>query len=184
IFLCGVVFGIFSINKLNETQVKELTGFVDGFIAYLPAASFDSGLELKHALGINLKSLFFTWFLGLTVIGAPLTLAVIFTRGFLLGFTAGFLILEKTVQGLLVVFLTVVPQNLLSVPVVILAAITSISFSLYLVRGKFIGKKMGLAKRFVRYSLVFSVFGLLAALAAVVQGYVTPSLVKAVFYFS
>ncbi|MGI6066556.1 MAG: stage II sporulation protein M [Bacillota bacterium] len=184
IFLCGFIFGIISINKLNETQIKELTGYIDGYIAYLPAATFDSGLELKHALGINLKTLFFIWFLGLTVIGAPLTLVVTFTKGFLLGFTAGFLILEKAFQGLLVVFLTVVPQNLLSVPMTILAAITSISFSLYVVRGKFIGKKMDLPKRFLRYTLVFSVFGLLAAMAALIQGYFTPSLVKALFYFS
>lgn len=184
IFLVGIFFGVMGVHELDTSQVNELVQYVDGFINNLPTASVDAGLETRHALMTNLKTLFYIWFLGLTVIGIPLTMVITFSRGFILGFTTGFLVQQKSLQGVLVILLTVVPQNLLLIPVVLIAAVSSISFSFFVIRGKFGGKTMNLSKRFIGYTCSFILFGLFTVLAALVQGYVSPSLVKAVFYFT
>ncbi|ATW24073.1 stage II sporulation protein M [Candidatus Formimonas warabiya] len=184
IFLCGVFFGTLGVKELNSSQVKELVDFVDGFINNLPTAAVNASLETRHALTVNLKTLFYIWLLGLMVIGIPLTMIIVFTRGFIFGFTVSFLIEQKLFQGILVVLLTVLPQNVLFIPVILVAAVFSISFSLFVVKGKFAGKTLNLSKKFVSYTLTFVVLGLFVVLASFIQGYVSPSLVKAVFYFS
>ncbi|MGI6678803.1 MAG: stage II sporulation protein M [Dehalobacterium sp.] len=184
IFAAGIFIGIMGANNLDDRQIQDLLGFVDGFINNLPTATIDAPSETKYALILNLKSLCYIWFLGLTVIGIPLTIAIIFYRGFVLGFTTGFLVQEKALQGIWVILLTVVPQNLLLVPVLLLGAITSISFSLFVIRGKFAGKTLHLSKRLLSYTFSFMILGLFVVLSAFVQGYISPSLVKAVFYFT
>lgn len=184
IFILGSILGVLSVHGLGTEQLNELTNYIDGFIKFLPAGDFDSRMEAERALIIYLKTLFVIWFLGLTVIGLPLTLVITGVRGFVLGFTTGFLIARKSLQGLLVIFLTILPQNIIFVPVLWAAAMISISFSLYIVRGKFTGKSGTLPGRFLAYSFLFAGLGTFAALAALIQGYVTPSLVRAVFYFS
>ncbi|MGI6684873.1 MAG: stage II sporulation protein M [Bacillota bacterium] len=142
IFAFGFIFGMMGVNKLDANQVKDLVSFVDGFINNLPTASVDASLETQQALISNLKTLFYIWFLGLTVIGIPLTMIIIFSRGFILGFTTSFLIQQKSFQGILVILMTVLPQNLLFIPVVLIAAVSSISFSFFVIRGKFAGKNI------------------------------------------
>lgn len=184
IFAIGIFFGMMGANNLNDQQTQDLVGYVDGFINNLPTAAVDAPSETKYALILNLKTLFYIWFLGLTVIGIPLTMVITFSRGFVLGFTTGFLIQEKAMQGIWVVLLTVVPQNLILVPVILIAAVTSISFSLFVIRGKFAGRTLNLSKRLLSYTFSFLVLGLFAVLSALIQGYISPSLVKAVFYFT
>ncbi|MCR6545815.1 stage II sporulation protein M [Dehalobacterium formicoaceticum] len=184
IFAIGIFFGMMGANNLNDQQAQDLVGYVDGFINNLPTAAVDAPSETKYALILNLKTLFYIWFLGLTVIGIPLTMVITFSRGFVLGFTTGFLIQEKAMQGIWVVLLTVVPQNLILVPVILIAAVTSISFSLFVIRGKFAGRTLNLSKRLLSYTFSFLVLGLFAVLSALIQGYISPSLVKAVFYFT
>lgn len=184
IFVCGFFYGTIGVHKLDANQTRDLISFVDGFINYLPTASIDASLETRHALISNLKTLFYIWFLGLTVIGIPLTMVIVFSRGFILGFTTGFLVQQKSFQGVLVILMTVLPQNLLFIPVLLIAAVSSISFSFFVIRGKFAGKTINLSKRFIGYTFSLVILGLFAVLSAFIQGYVSPSLVKAVFYFT
>lgn len=184
IFVSGIVFGSLGVKSLNSPQVTDLVEYIDGFINNLPTASVNTNLEVQHAMMANLKTLFSIWFLGLTVIGIPLTLVIIFTRGFVLGFTIGFLIEQKSIQGILVVLLTIIPQNLLLIPVIFVAAVLSISFSLYVVRGKFASRSLELSKKFLSYSFVYLLLGTFGALAALIQGYASPALIRAVFYLS
>ncbi|MGI6713024.1 MAG: stage II sporulation protein M [Bacillota bacterium] len=183
IFIIGIIFGILGAGELNDQQIKELGDFIDVFINSLPTSNVDAQMETKHALITNIRVMLYTWFLGLTVIGIPLTLFITFARGFVLGFTIGFLIGEKSTQGILLVLLTVLPQNIILIPVILAAAMLSISFSLFIIRGKFMGKTLNLSKRFCGYTITFMILGFFVALAAFIQGYLSPLLIKTTFSF-
>jgi len=184
VFGAGAFFGVLGVKGLNALQIKELENFLEAFITNLPQAVVDAPMETRHALEVNLKTLFYMWFLGLTVIGIPLTAIITFTRGYILGFTTGFLVAQNAARGVFVVLFTVLPQNVIMIPVIIIAAVSSISFSFFIIRGKFMGKALPLSKKFFSYTFAFVILGCFAALAALVQGYVSPSLIRAVFYFS
>lgn len=119
-----------------------------------------------------------TWLLGLSIIGAPLILAITFFRGFALGFTARFLIEEFQWRGGLLAAAALVPHNLLALCGLMLAAVAGLRFAVG--AGRIL---LGLRTEYTVYgqfasSLVLTLSGALLILGArFVEVYVTPVLI-------
>ena len=100
--------------------MDELRQYLDSFLNNVGALAqngqFPAIKNLEGILEWQLYSLGILWLLGLTVVGAPLVILLVGARGFILGFTVGFLVQEKTGQGLLLALVAVLPQNLFYVP--------------------------------------------------------------------
>lgn len=178
-FLGGVVFGSLGVNSLNLEQQTALGDFLNkGLAGYVEELDFST--TTRQALFKNLYNLAKICGLGLTVIGMPLILAIIFTRGFVLGFTVVFLFQEKAWQGGLIAMLAVLPPNLLSLPAYILAAVIAINFSLYLLKGGE-QRSLPLPQYFFGYLLASVLLGLLMVGAALIEGYLSPLFIKLLY---
>lgn len=176
-FIAGIIFGSLGVNVLDEQQTSSLTEFLEeGF------SRFDNDLNLmlttKQAVIKNLYNLGKIFVLGLTVIGFPLILAIVFTRGFALGFTMTFLIQEKTLRGWLLALFAVIPPNLVSLPAYFLGAVTAINFSIYLVRGRNNPKGPPISQYFLSYLVVMMGLSVLMLGAALIEGYLSPLVIK------
>lgn len=172
-FIAGLVFGSLGVNILDAEQTAALSDFVDeGF------AQFDGSMNFvattQQALSKNLVNLGKIFLLGLTVIGFPLILMIIFTRGFVLGFTVVFLIQQKGLWGALIALLAIFPPNLLSLPAYILAAAAAINFSLFLIKAK----NTTLANYALSYLILMIVLGLIMLAAALIEGYLSPFFIQ------
>jgi stage II sporulation protein M len=128
----------------------------------------------QQAISKNLVNLGKIFLLGLTVIGFPLILVIIFTRGFVLGFTVFFLIKEKALWGALITLLAVFPPNILSLPAYILAAAAAINFSLYLIRTK----NTPISNYALSYVLLMIVLAVMMLGAALIEGYLSPLFIQ------
>lgn len=171
-FVTGIVFGSLGVNALSQEQVAGLNDYLkQGLGIYTETIDFT--FTAKQAIYKN----FLNWgkilLLGLTVIGMPLVLIIIFTRGFVLGFTTVFLIQTGSYQGGAIALLAVIPPNLLSFPAYIMAAVAAINFSLYLLKGR--DPKGGtLAQNFLGYLGIMLALGVLFGGAALIEGYLSP----------
>ena len=97
-------------------------------------------------------------------------LIIIFTRGFVLGFTIEFLLQEKAWRGGVMALLAVLPPNLLSLPAYLLGAVIAINFSLYLIRGH--GQRsIKMSQCFMEYLLAMFCLGILMLGSALIEGY-------------
>ena len=105
-FLMGVIFGSIGAKSLNSYQNSALGDFVNNGLSGFEN-TVDFSPTMRQALNKNLYNLLKLLVLGLTVIGLPLILALIFTRGFVLGFTVTFLIRQKAWQGGLIALLAI-----------------------------------------------------------------------------
>src|SRR5690625_7607326 len=70
--------------------------------------------------------------LGLSVIGLPLVWILLFVKGFVVGFSVGFIVNQLGLKGLLLAALSIAPQNLLIIPIYIIAGSLAMIFSLTL----------------------------------------------------
>lgn len=133
----GIWLGWLHTLDLSAGTRGQLVRLFDEFIR--SAGGSERGMEATFmaAFANQLRTVGLIWFLGLTVIGAPLVVGIVFARGYSLGFTIGFLAGEKGRAGLWVILASVLPQNLLYLPLVLAAGVYSVNFSLYLVRGRF-----------------------------------------------
>jgi stage II sporulation protein M len=92
VLVIGVLAGGLSVRSLNAPGHQELSQFLEQLLRSLTVEGTapGSGWQWMAAQDV-LKTAGLLWLLGLSVIGVPLIAAVVFLRGFVLGFTLGFL---------------------------------------------------------------------------------------------
>ncbi|QYY43755.1 stage II sporulation protein M [Aneurinibacillus thermoaerophilus] len=179
LFIMGVGFGAVVVNSLGMTQKQELFMYVSQFFHELTNDDITDPLRsFQSSLGHYLKYIGFMWILGLSIIGLPLILIMVFLKGVVVGFTVGFLVNQLQWKGLYFAAVSVLPQNLLVIPAMIIVATAGISFSLHLIQSRFMKKGGALYPRFFVYSALILIMGVVMTVAAGFEAFVSPSLMK------
>ena len=181
IFLIGVVIGALAVKTLPEDQKIELIGYLKIFfqgLAQGPGAS-DTPELFTTVLLNNVKTIALMWLLGFTVVGIPFVLFIIFTRGFVIGFTVGFLVNEYVLRGLIFALASVLPHNFVAVPALLITGVSATSFSLLLVRRR-LRAKVNLFYESIGYSLLCLVMLAVMVVASLIEVYISPVFMKLV----
>lgn len=176
-FGAGVVFGALAVKNLNIDQIGELSKYLDSFLQKVgdtPPAE----RSLRISLTENLYTLGALYVLGISIIGLPLIPVVVFTRGFIIGFTVGFLAREKAFKGIIFALISIVPQNFLLVPVIIVAAALAVNLALTFFRKRFGGSGYSALRAVGVYTIMMLVLGVVTGFAGLCETYVTPVFIK------
>jgi len=181
LFLMGIAFGAIAVKTLSQTQITDLSAYLEDFFRTFPNEITHvnrPAIVLRGILDNILKISGLVWVLGLTIIGVPVILAIIFVRGFVLGFTIGFMVSDMHLSGLVVAAASVLPHNLLVIPALLLSATTAISFAISAVK-TLIGISPGnILLQFLATTIIVLCTSGLLVLAAIVEMYVTPYLMQ------
>ncbi|MCL2337106.1 MAG: stage II sporulation protein M [Firmicutes bacterium] len=173
----GIWAGYLGANSLQAAQSAELHSYLATFLAQLAEINPDRAQMARNALYNNLLTGAIMYIMGLTVISLPLLLAFIFIRGFVLGFTVGFLAAQYKIQGVLVLLVSVLPHNIFFVPALIIGGTASMSFSLLLIK-RFFNSHTPVWPGLISYTLLMAGVMAVFLLAALTEAYVTPELTR------
>lgn len=181
LFIMGVVFGSLVASALSVEQRQDLLGYLYHFFNGLKQDSItDPHTAFKHSVVHHLKYVGLMWLLGLTIIGVPFVLVLVFLKGIVVGFTVGFFVRELSWKGLGFALVSVFPQNLLIVPATIVVSVSSIGFSLLLLRNRFIQRRGTIFPHFASHSLLVVTMGTILVLASLFEAFVSPKLMQLV----
>jgi stage II sporulation protein M len=175
VFLCGLVLGAISLRTLNPLVQQELNQYLTFYLKEVSACAGGS-LSIKawvQTLKIQACSLGLLWVFGLTIVGSPLILIAVAARGFIVGFTVGFLAQEEAGKGLILAIAGVLPQNLCYIPAFLGAGVLSLYFSFTLLR-----TQDAPYRRLGVYTLLFLVFFLLVLIGSWLEAYLAPGLMR------
>ncbi len=178
----GVVFGAILVNSLNVTQKEDLFYFINEFFSQVKQDQMVEAKEIFfHSLSYNVKYTGLMWIMGLTMIGLPLILILLFLKGMIVGFTIGFFVQQMGWKGFFLSVASIVPQNIIILPVFIVVAVVSVSFSLQLTKKLFVKTfYQPFAPMLIRYCLFFGASVLFLCIAAFIEGYFTPYFMKGI----
>ncbi|KUG04778.1 stage ii sporulation protein m (spoiim) [hydrocarbon metagenome] len=173
IFIIGFVLGFLNVRGLDDEVKQYLVVMLDNYLrGGLEGDLFGKSI-LITAFIKQAETICSIWLLGLTVIGLPLILAVIFLRGFSLGFTVGFLFQQKAGAGVLLSMVSILPQNLVYVPSLIVAGVVAMNFSVFIVKSRNAGgNSLGVA--LLAYSIVMLLLLIAFVLGAFIEAYLSP----------
>ena len=88
IFLIGLILGVIFINNTGQTQIDEISSYLNSFITDLKSnMQIDKSTLLQEALISNFLLALGLWFVGSTVVGIPIVFGIIAYRGFCLSYT-------------------------------------------------------------------------------------------------
>jgi len=177
-FIIGISAGAFTVKSLSDSHKQELISYMRGFFNVLNNNSVDGFSVLKQSLANNLQISALIWILGITVVGIPLILLLITARGFIIGFTVGFLADQLGIKGTLFSIVTILPQNIIIIPGILVVAVIGIGFSTMIIKNKF-GKSYNshndsAVKQFILYSTIILFICGIISIGCVLEAYVTP----------
>ena len=121
IFIIGIFLGVMFINNTQESQMTEITSYINNFIEKLKNTEQINNISLlKTTIIENIILATTLWFFGTTVIGIPIVFGIILYRGFCLGYTISSIIAIMGIgKGMLFIFITLLLQNIIFIPAII-----------------------------------------------------------------
>ncbi|OPX83768.1 MAG: Stage II sporulation protein M [Pelotomaculum sp. PtaB.Bin104] len=177
VFILGLAAGGVGLQRMQAEQTLLLNQELELFFQQYSLVEIDTGQVLRGVLYRDAGQVLIMYVLGLTVIGIPALLGIIFLRGFALGFTVMYLTREQSTPGIALTIAAILPQNVLMVPALLLAGVASLSFALVLAR-RFNDSRVLVWPNFVVYSGLMALVLLCMAVAGLVEVYLTPLLFK------
>lgn len=173
IFVLGIIFGAVAVHTIDHSLQQDLFNYFNGFIEGISKIEYNQLALIGDSIKFNLLNVFVIWIFGFSVVLMPLIPVFVFFKGFILGFTVGFLTSQYSWQGVLVAVGAVLPQNLLIAPAYVLAGVTGISFSLHIIQ-YFQQKRRFAAGDIVDYTLRIFILGFLLLSGSLVEAYLSP----------
>lgn len=179
LFAIGFSVGAAGVGSVDVAARGELSEFVASYVEQAAAGGLEpvpSGAA--RLLAELVRGALIPWILGLSVIGVPIALGLVFLRGFAVGFTVRLLIEEYSLNGALLGLVSVLPHGLFGVFGLCLAAGAALTFAVgasKLLLGRAAGESV--FGHLATATLLCAVAGSCIAVGAWIQGNVTPVLV-------
>lgn len=178
-FAIGISAGAFTIKAIDLSQKEDLVLYFNRFLQVLDRQAVNNNTVLLQSVKNNFQTVVLTWFLGITVIGIPLTILIVLFRGFMLGFTVGFLIEGMGWRGLLLAALAIIPQNIIYVTCLIIICVLSLSFSFHVLRSKMKSRvNSSFKKNLTTYTLYVVILFLIMCIGSIIEAYLSPYIIK------
>jgi len=174
LFLTGIIFGAVIVNSMNFVQKQDLFFYLEQFFGQMVnEQSVSNAAVLQESFFYHVKYLFLLFILGLSVIGLPVVWILLFVKGLVVGFSVGFIVNQLGGQGLLLASLSIAPQNIVIIPIYIIAGSLSMIFSLTLLNKLFTRKNSSsVFQPFSRYAITFALLVVASFAAALLEAYV------------
>ena len=182
IFFIGIVAGVIFINNINETQIQEVSNYINNFISALKGENYiDKGTLLQKSLLENLKLCIAMWFIGSTVIGMPIVLGIVFYRGLCIGYTVSASVaVLGTGKGIIFFLTSILIQNIIFIPVLIALAVSGMKLYKSIMKDK---RRENIKIEIVRHTLISIIlFGFLV-ISSFTEVYISTNLLTSCIKF-
>ncbi|MDV2683327.1 stage II sporulation protein M [Alkalihalophilus sp. As8PL] len=180
LFLIGIIFGAIVVNSLSLTQKHDLYMYLGQFFGQVSEGNLaESTAIFSQSFAHYAKYFGLMWLLGLSVIGLPVILILLFLKGVVVGFTVGFLVNQMGMSGFFLSFVAIMPQNFILVPAFVIVGTASVSFCLKMIRHQFLKKTtVPFFPTFIKYSTLILCVGATLAVASAIEAYISPMLMR------
>ena len=176
--LIGVISGIlfiFFISKTDKLLVKdELTLFFTN----LKENNLDYVSSLINSLSSNFLYFIIIWILGISIIGMPIIIFMLFFKGFIFGFSISSIVSNYGFKGILIATGYHLPHNLILLILYLLISFYAINFSIRLFRILFLKENINLNHYFKRYNQVMIICLLVSILCSLLEVFLAPVLIN------
>ena len=174
LFLTGIIFGAIIVNSMNFVQKQDLFFHLEQFFGQIATQNIMTHDDIfKQSFFYHLKYLLFLFVLGISIIGLPLIWIFLFLKGLVIGFTVGFIVNQLGMNGLLLAAISVAPQNLVIVPIYIVASSLAMIFALTLLEKLFARRvSQSIARPLGKYMSTYAFLMVATIIAALLEAFI------------
>ena len=177
LFLIGIFVGVMIINNSKESQISEITKFINQFIEkYKGLENINQEGLIVTSIKQNLIFAFVLWLAGTTVIGMPIVLIIILLRGTILGFTISSITVTLGLpKGILFCLISIVLHNIFYIPAILSIGVSSIKLYKSIIKDR---RKDNIKFELIRHTIIFGLMIVLLVLSAIIENVISANLLK------
>lgn len=173
VMVAGAVFGSLFIQLLSNEQIASIGQEISDYTIWIDK----QGEQLNTALFWDVFFINFIWValifvMGLSVVGVPVIIVMLFIKGFIVGSTIHLMLESMGANSVIAAVASQIPHMILAIPALLCISSAAISFTTFALK-----KRKGQAQwkeQFVSYSTITMSMMLILALSAWVEVKVTP----------
>ena len=154
IFIVGIFLGVLFINQTKDHA--EIEKYINTYVDETKLLqNVDYFHELQNEIKNNITLVLLLWFAGTTIIGIPIVFGIILFRGFCLGYTiASCIYVLGKIKGLIFVAITVLLQNILFIPAIMILGVSSIKLYKSIVKDR---RKENIKLSIIKHSVISAI---------------------------
>ena len=177
LFVIGIFVGVMIINSSKESQISEITKFINQFIEkYKGIENINNAELIMASIKKNLIFAFVLWLAGTTVIGMPIVLIIILLRGTILGFTiSSITVTLGPLKGILFCLISIVLHNIFYIPAILSIGVSSIKLYKSIIKDR---RKDNIKFELIRHTIIFGLMIVLLVLSAIIENVISANLLK------
>ncbi len=177
----SILFGTFFISILEKNDrvlvTNEITTFLDNIKNnnYIANKNLLSNILNNNIFGIII------WILGISMIGIPLIICMLFYKGFSLAFTITSILYSFKFDGIVLTFIYIFPHLIINLIIYFILTYYSLMLSINLIK-HLINKEDIKFKNFIKKYLIILILSIIIlTLTAIYETYVIPQIIKLIY---
>lgn len=179
IIFLGIIVGSIFLNIINKNDQNLVIDKIKLFIDNINTNQINSLIVFKNSISINLMYITIIWILGMTLIGIPINLFILFMKSFILGFSLSSFILTYSYKGILLSTFYVILGQLINIIVLLGITIYSIMFSFKLIKTIFKKTSSNSIYSFIKnYCLILLFSVLFSVISSLSESFLFPAIIK------
>lgn len=183
IFIIGVIFGSLFITILDEPDKKTILDQISVFFSDIKKNQINYIEVLKNSITSNLLATAFIWVLGISIIGIPIIVIMIFLKGFMIGFSVAAIIAKYKLIGILGSLTYIFPHYIISFLVLLMISYYALRFSFNLLEAVVKRKAINFSEIINRYTFVMLIGIVAMVIASLIETFVSPYIIKLFLLF-
>lgn len=184
IFFVGLIFGSLFINFISENDKKLLVEQLMIYITNISELSHDvfgTNVFVSELIN-NITLILLVFFLGISMIGIPVVILILFYKGFMLGTTISTIIYKYSFKGIIGSFLYIFPITILNICLYIFICFFAVNSSLKFLKAIIKKDNLNFKSFLGRYLLAFFISIFTMVLLCFVDSYISPLIFKLFTY--
>lgn len=173
----SIILGILFPAILSQEDKKLIQTSITNFLTAINHNNIDTISSLFSSLTNNLLVTIVTWILGLSLIGIPIIIVIVFFKGFITGFSISSILITKGIKGTITAIIYTIP-NLLNLGVTLLLGYYAISFSIVIYKSIFKKEAKNyrpIIKRYIKIGIFFLIIEIIISITEV---YIIPPILR------
>lgn len=178
LLVIGLICGSFFITIISSSDKKIVLETITNYFNKIKTTKIDYLYTFGTSIGANLLYALFIWLLGISIIGIPIILFLIFIKSFILGFSISSIICQYKLSGTLLSLSYIFPHHILNIINICFVAMYALKVSLSLVKLISSKKQINLKIIIRKYIGVLIITIILCVISSIIETFITPYFIK------
>ncbi len=174
----SIVFGALFITILKESDKELVLGHLTDFLNSISSNGIDHTKIFKNSVFSNNIYLIIMWLLGISAIGMPIIILMLFFKGFVLGFSVTSIIYQYKLSGLLGSLVYIFPHLIINIIVYFVVSYYALKLSLTIIQCIFKRKPIDIKIFINKYLVILGMSIILLLISSLIEAYITPFFVR------